>query len=115
MLKKRLISRSRDPMQLSNEIPMTLPDERYRSIMQAKRLLEELCSPTLTPRVAAGIRDRARGALRHYPSEYDMQRAAESCPEVFAERMEDLHRFVAAGSRAADSQDSELLRGYKES
>jgi hypothetical protein len=80
---------------------MTLPDERYRSIMQAKRLLEELCSPTLTPRVAAGIRDRARGALRHYPSEYDMQRAAESCPEVFAERMEDLHRFVAAGSRQA--------------
>jgi hypothetical protein len=44
-----------------------------------------------------------------------MTRAAEAAPDVFAERMEDLHRFVAAGSRAADSQDSELLRGYKES
>ena len=88
-------------MQLSNATIMTLPDERYRSVLQAKRLLEELSSPALTPRLAAGIRDRARGALRHYPSEWDMQRAAESCPEVFQERMEDLHRFVAAGSRQA--------------
>ena len=89
-------------MQLSNTIAMTLPDERYRSIMQAKRLLQELCDPTLTPRVAAGIRDRARGALRHYPSDWDMNRAAAAAPEVFQERMEDLHRFVAAGSRAAE-------------
>ena len=102
-------------MQLSNRSPMTLPDERYRSIMQAKRLLEELCSPSLTPRVAAGIRDRARGALRHYPSEWDMQRAAAASPDIFQERMEDLHRFVAAGQRAADQADSELLQGYKDS
>ena len=102
-------------MQLSNRSPMTLPDERYRSIMQAKRLLEELCSPQLTPRIAAGIRDRARGALRHYPSEWDMQRAAAASPDVFQERMEDLHRFVAAGQRAADQADSELLQGYKDS
>ena len=76
---------------------MTLPDERYRSIMQAKRLLEELMDPKLTPRLAAGIRDRARGALRHYPSEYDMQRAAQAAPDIFQERMEDLHRFVLKG------------------
>ena len=88
-------------MQLSNTTPMTLPDERYRSILQAKRLLQELCDPKMTPRVAAGIRDRARGALRHYPSEWDMQRAARMAPDVFAEQMEDLHRFVAAGSRQA--------------
>jgi hypothetical protein len=74
---------------------MTLPDERYRSIMQAKRLLEELMDPKLTPRLAAGIRDRARGALRHYPSEWDMQRAAQAAPDIFQERMEDLHRFAA--------------------
>ena len=110
------MSRSRDTMQLSNRTPMTLPDERYRSIMQAKRLLEELCSPQLTPRVAAGIRDRARGALRHYPSEYDMKRAAQTSPEVFQERMEDLHRFVAAGAAAQqeDEKHAELLRGYRE-
>ena len=95
-------------MQLSNRTPMTLPDERYRSILQAKRLLEELCSPSLTPRVAAGIRDRARGALRHYPSEYDMQRAAESAPEVFQERMEDLHKFVTKGSQEAAAREQQL-------
>ena len=97
MQKKKLLSRSRDPVQLSNTTPMTLPDERYRSIMQAKRLLEELCSPQLTPRVAAGIRDRARGALRHYPSEYDMIKAAQTSPDIFQERMEDLHKFVLRG------------------
>ena len=95
------MSRSRDPLQLSNATIMTLPDERYRSIMQARRLLQELCDPKLTPRVAAGIRDRARGALRHYPTDYDMLRAAEAAPNVFQQRMEDLHRFVAAGSRHA--------------
>jgi hypothetical protein len=105
MIKKRLLAASRDPVQLSNTTPMTLPDERYRSIMQAKRLLQELCDPQLTPRLAAGIRDRARGALRHYPSEYDMQRAAQAAPEVFQERMEDLHRFVAAGVRREEQED----------
>ena len=73
---------------------MTLPDERYRSIMQARKLLEELMDPKMTPRVAAGIRDRARGALRHYPSEYDMQRTARAAPGVFQERMDDLHKMV---------------------
>ena len=105
MQKKRALSSSRDPMQLSNATIMTLPDERYRSVLQARRLLEELCSPTLTPRVAAGIRDRARGALRHYPGEYDMKRAAQTSPDIFQERMEDLHRFVAAGVRQAAAED----------
>jgi len=34
--------------------------------------------------------------LRHYPSDYDMQCAAAASPEVFQERMEDLHRMIAA-------------------
>ncbi len=93
---------------------MTLPDERYRSIMQAKRLLEELMDPKMTPRVAAGIRDRARGVLRHYPSEYDMRRAAQTSPEVFQERMEDLHRFVLKGQQQDDSDIVELMRGYRD-
>ena len=111
------MSRSRDPLQLSNTTPMTLPDERYRSIMQARRLLQELCDPKLTPRVAAGIRDRARGALRHYPSDWDMSCAATAAPNVFQERMEDLHRFVAAGSRAAEEDTaaaSPVIKGYRE-
>jgi hypothetical protein len=35
-----------------------------------------------------------------------MQRTARMAPDVFAERMEDLHRFVAAGAAAdKDKQD----------
>ena len=114
MQKKRAMSRSRDPMQLSNATIMTLPDERYRSILQARRLLEELCDPKMTPRLAAGIRDRARGVLRHYPSEYDMRRAAQTSPEVFQERMEDLHRFVLKGQQQDDSAAEDLVKGYRE-
>lgn len=72
---------------------MTLPDERYRAVQQARRLLEELSSPQLTPRVAQGIRDRARGALRHYPSDWDMQQVSELSPDVFQEQMEPVTRL----------------------
>ncbi len=50
---------------------MTLPDERYRALKQGKKLLEELCDPGKTPRVPSIVRDRARGALRHYPNDYE--------------------------------------------
>ena len=87
---------------------MTLPDERYLSIQQARRLLEELCDPKLTPRIAAGIRDRARGALRHFPSTYDMQRTARMAPDVFAEQMDDLHKMILRYDQESIDQDREL-------
>ncbi len=90
MLKKRLLSRSR-------EFPMTLPDERFRAVQQAEQLLRDLCDPRLTPRVPKLIRARARTVLRHYPGAFDMHIAAEAAPGVFQERMEDLHRFVMQG------------------
>jgi hypothetical protein len=95
MLKKRALSNSR-------EWNMTLPDERYRAVVQTRRFLLDLCNREHTPRVPKLIRDTARSMLRHYPSDWDMQRAAEGAPEVFQERMEDLHRFVAAGVAAAE-------------
>lgn len=61
---------------------MTLPDERYRAIKQGKKLLEELCDPGKTPRVPGIVRDRARGALRHFPSDYELEHMAEKCPEL---------------------------------
>lgn len=57
----------------------------------------DLCNPEHTPRIPRLIRDTARSLLRHYPSEWDLDRAAEACPDVFQQRMEDLHRFVAQG------------------
>lgn len=105
MQKKRLLSGSRETV--------TLPDERYRSIMQAKKLLEELCSPQLTPRVAAGIRDRARGALRHYPSEYELQQLEQHAPHIVQERMEPLYRLIKehemADSVTEDYRDAGLI------
>jgi hypothetical protein len=95
---------------------MTLPDERYRAVKYAGDFLSRLAGGEYL-RVPKAVRDEARSILRHYPSNYDMLRAAEGAPEVFAERMEDLHRFVAAGQRAAQEEsvtDAELLRGYRE-
>lgn len=61
---------------------MTQPNERYQSLKQVKRLLEELVDPGKTPRVPAIVRERARGALKHFPNELDIERLADSCPEV---------------------------------
>jgi hypothetical protein len=61
---------------------MTLPDERYRALKQGKKLLEELCDPGRTPRVPSLVRDKARTALKHFPSDYEIDRIADQCPEI---------------------------------
>lgn len=72
---------------------MTLPDERYRAVVQTRRFLLDLCNPQHTPRVPKIVREHARAMLRHYPSDWDMTLAAESAPSVFTERMEDVTRL----------------------
>jgi len=72
---------------------LTLPDERYRAVVQTKRFLLEILT---TPRVPKTIKDGARHCLRHYPDEWDMKRVADASPEVFQERMEPLYRMVKA-------------------
>jgi hypothetical protein len=69
---------------------MTLPDERYRAVVQTQRFLSEILH---TPRVPKAIKDGARACLRHFPNEWDMQRAADGAPDVFQERMEDVTRM----------------------
>ena len=81
---------------------MTLPDERYRAVLMAERLLRDLCNPRETPRVPRLVRDRARAALRHFPSEMDMFYAARAAPNVFAERLEDVQRFIMRGANQLD-------------
>ena len=73
---------------------MTLPDERYRAVVQTRRFLLDLCNSEHTPRVPKLIRDTARSMLRHYPTQYDMEMVADKAPEVFQERMEPLYRMV---------------------
>lgn len=73
---------------------MTLPDERYRSVMWAKRFLTDLAHNTKDyPRVPKKVRKEAYSILRHFPSEWDMSRASEGAPDVFQERMEPVVRL----------------------
>lgn len=76
---------------------MTLPDERYRALKQGKKLLEELCDPGRTPRVPSLVRERARGALRHYPSDYEIDKLADECPNLldkqsFSDKLYGIHK-----------------------
>lgn len=73
---------------------MTLPDERYRSLIQTKKFLMELLSPHMTPRVPKIIRQRASGLLRHWPDEYHLESMCEMLPQHFAKDMEPLYRMV---------------------
>jgi hypothetical protein len=69
---------------------MTLPDERYRAVVKTQEFLVEILN---TPRVPKTIKEQAMSLLRHYPSAWDMKRAAENCPDVFAVQMEDVTRM----------------------
>jgi len=69
---------------------MTLPDERYRAVVQTQRFLLRILT---TPRVPKAVKDEARSCLRHYPSEYDMKKVSQTSADIFAERMEDVERM----------------------
>jgi hypothetical protein len=67
---------------------MTLPDERYRALMWAKTLLEDIASPNKTKRIPKEIRQRAYSALRHFPDEYYLSMLAEARPDIIERRGE---------------------------
>jgi len=69
---------------------MTLPDERYRAVVQTQSFLLRILT---TPRVPKAVKDEARACLRHYPSEYDMKKVSQTSADIFAERMEDVTRM----------------------
>ena len=80
---------------------MTLPDERYRAVVQTQKLLLEILS---TPRVPKTIKDGAKYCLRHYPSEWDMKAASELAPHVFQQRMEDVTRMFKLYEKKKNEQ-----------
>ena len=75
---------------------MTLPDERYRAIQQARELCEALCDSKQTPRVPRDVRLRALSVLRHFPSDWDLTQLAAARSDIIQQRMEPLHRMVLA-------------------
>lgn len=83
---------------------MTLPDERYRSVMWAKRFLEGLAYDYKAyPRISKAVRGEAHSILRHFPNEWDLDSAARRAPDVFQEKMEPLYRMVKQHEQ--DKQD----------
>lgn len=84
---------------------MTLPDERYRAVRMARQFLQELCNPEKTPRVPGIIRSQARGILRHYPSDYEMDRASAACPDIFQTQMEPVYRMIKAYEQSKEDKN----------
>lgn len=77
---------------------MTMPDERYRAVMWAKRFLTDIAHNTKDyPRVPKKVRGEAHSILRHFPNEWDLDSAARRAPDVFQEKMDDLHKFLLKG------------------
>jgi len=72
---------------------MTLPDERYRAVRYARQFLQELCDPKKTPGVPKIIRSQANSILRHYPGDWDMEKACRDAPDVFQTQMESVTRL----------------------
>ena len=83
---------------------MTLPDERYRAVKWATQFLSRLAGGEY-PRVPKAVRDEARSILRHYPLDWDMQRAARMAPDVFQEQMEPLYRMVLQHEQQQQEQN----------
>lgn len=88
---------------------MTLPDERYRAVIAAERLLKDLCDPSATPRVPKTIRARASACLRHYPGSWDMTRAANAAPDVFQQQMEPLYRMIKQRDQEQNPETTNTL------
>jgi hypothetical protein len=72
---------------------MTLPDERYRSLRMTRSFLYDLLDPKKTPNVPSIVRSQARGCLRHWPSEWDLEQITEALPDLYARQMEPVSRL----------------------
>ena len=65
---------------------MTIPVERTRAVMSTRQFLLNLCDTSFTKRIPRAIREQARSLLKHYPSRFDMDTAAESVPTIWGKR-----------------------------
>lgn len=73
---------------------MTLPDERYRSLVQTEQFLSDLLDTQETPRVPKYIRQRAWSLLKHWPNAYHLGKLPEALPRDFARSIDPLVRLV---------------------
>jgi hypothetical protein len=86
---------------------MTLPDERYRAVLWAKRFLQDLAHDTKKyPRIPRAVRQEAYSIMRHFPGEWDMKRASDASPDVFQERMEPVTRLFKQYEQSKENKDA---------
>lgn len=52
---------------------MTMPDEMFNAIRNARHFMMALMDPKQTPKIPKDIRKRARDRLKHFPSEYEIK------------------------------------------
>ena len=84
---------------------MTLPDERYRAVMWARKFLLEIASDKKKyPRIPKAVRQEAYSILRHFPAEWDMIQVSHNAPHVFQEHMEPLYRMVKQYEQDKDNE-----------
>ena len=63
--------------------PMTTAYERTKAVIETRKLLQLLASPTSTATRGA-IQDTARLLLRHYPLDVDLEISAAALPGIWA-------------------------------
>ena len=70
--------------------------------METRKFLESII--TTRSGLSKEMKETARWLLRHYPSEYDLDRASEGAPDIFTRRMEDVTRlFKSYEERKAEN------------
>lgn len=65
---------------------MTMPKERRNAIIRTRQFLNDLMDPKKTPNLPSSVRKNAYSCSKHYPTEYDMDNAAEDAPNVFGKK-----------------------------
>ena len=88
---------------------MTLPCERFRAVMSARKFLYALLDPKQTPRTPRAVRQEARRVLRHFPFQHEMEQAAQQAPDVFAAKSTFL---CHEGQQKMEESSNELCRKY---
>lgn len=82
---------------------MTIPAERTRAVQNVRKFLRDLMDRTQTKRIPAEVRKQARQLLRHFPSDFDIEKAAKKVCDTFA-----------VPDTVASSQDLEYERWVKQ-
>lgn len=67
---------------------MTLPTERFRSLKNIPNILLSLLDPKTRPKNMKEMRHLVKWALRHYPSDYELDQLPKALPKLFEKEKE---------------------------